>query len=231
MNILILNGSPNLDKGTTGTIINTLEKGLNKTNPKITKKYAYKLKVNPCQGCFSCWSKTPGQCIHKDDVEELLPLVADSDILILATPVYVDGMTGQLKTLLDRFIPLIKGRVELREDHMRHIVRDEEKKKKIVLVSSSGFAEMDNFSPLVSHVKALSRNLGWDYVGDVLVPSAWFYRFDEQVLEKALELIESAGEDLVESGLIPCGVSDKIGSLVSREKVVEALNSVYARYE
>jgi hypothetical protein len=90
---------------------------------------------------------------------------------------------------------------------------------------------MDNFSPLVSHVKALSRNLGWDYVGEILVPSAWYYQYDDGIFGRSLELIESAGEDLVESGLIPCGVSDKIGSLVSREKVVEALNSVYARYE
>ena len=231
MNILVINGSPNLDKGTTGFITKTLEKGLNKTNPTITTKYAYKLDVNPCQGCFSCWSKTSGQCIHKDDVENLLPLVADSDILILATPVYVDGMTGPLKTLLDRFIPLIKGRVELRDDHMRHLVRDDVKIGKIVLVSSSGFAEMDNFGPLVTHVKALSRNLGWDYVGEVLVPSAWYYRYDEQVLGPALELIESAGEVLGAEGMIPCDVSDNIGSLVSREKVVEALNSVYTKYE
>ena len=231
MNILILNGSPNLDKGTTGTITKTLEKGLNKTNPTITTKYAYKLNVNPCQGCLSCWSKTPGQCIHKDDVENLLPLVADSDILILATPVYVDGMTGPLKTLLDRFIPLIKGRVELRDDHMRHLVRDNVKRGKIVLVSSSGFAEMDNFGPLVSHVKALSKNLGRDYVGEVLVPSAWYYKYDEDILGKALALIESAGEELVVNGKISNDISDKIGSLVSREKVVEALNSVYAKYE
>jgi len=231
MNVLILNGSPNLDKGTTGTITKALEKGLHKTNPTITTKYVYKLNVNPCQGCFSCWSKTPGQCIHKDDVEELLPLVADSDILILATPVYVDGMTGPLKTLLDRFIPLIKGRVELRDNHMRHVVREEVKRGKIVLVSSSGFAEMDNFSPLVTHVKALSRNLGRDYVGGVLVPSAWYYMYDEQVLGVALEIVKSAGEELGAVGLIPCDVSDKLGSLVSKEKVVEALNSVYSRYE
>jgi len=231
MNVLVLNGSPNLDKGTTGTITKTLEKGLDKTNPTITTKYVYKLKVNPCQGCFSCWSKTPGQCIHKDDVENLLPLVADSDILILATPVYVDGMTGPLKTLLDRLIPLLKGRVELRDDHMRHIVRENVKRGKIVLVSSSGFTEMDNFGPLVSHVKALSKNLGWDYVGEVLVPSAWYYRYDEAVLGRAFELIESAGEELGRVGMISSDVSDEIGSLVSREKVVEALNSVYAKYE
>lgn len=114
---------------------------------------------------------------------------------------------------------------------MRHIVREEVKRGKIVLVSSSGFAEMDNFDPLVSHVKALSRNLGRDYAGEVLVPSAWYYQYDEQVLEEAFWFIESAGEELVVNGKIPCDISVKIGALVSREKVVKALNSVYVKYE
>ena len=231
MNILILNGSPNLEKGKTGTIIKTLEKGLNKANPRITTKYVYKLKVNPCQGCFSCWTNTPGNCIHKDDVEEILKLVADSDLMILATPVYVDGMTGPMKVLLDRFIPLLKGRVELREDHMRHIVREHVKRGKIALVSSSGFAEMDNFDPLVTHVKALSKNLGLDYVGEVLVPSAWYLRYDEEIQVKASSIIESAGRNLVEIGMIPSDVSKKIGALVTRKNVVEALNIAYSKYE
>lgn len=231
MNVLILNGSPNHEKGNTGIIIKALEKGLNKSKPTITTKHVYNLKVNPCQGCFSCWKNTPGKCVHKDDVEEILALVAESDILILATPVYVDGMTGPLKTLLDRFIPLLKGRVELRDDHMRHLIRDHVKRGKMVLVSPSGFAELDNFDPLVAHVKALSKNLGFNYVGEILVPSSWHFRYDKKGLANALEVIESAGVSLADKGMIPSDVSTKIGALVSRENVVETLNSAYSKYE
>ena len=231
MNILILNGSPHLDKGATGSVLQTLIKGLNKVNPTITAKYVYKLDINPCQGCFSCWSHTPGKCVQKDDAEEILSLAAGSDIVILATPVYVDGMTGPLKTLLDRFIPLIKGRVELRDNHMRHIVRGEKKKCKTVLVSASGFAEMDNFTPLVDHVKALSRNLGWDYVGELLVPSAWYYQYDTDLLGRALGIVESAGEELALHGRISGDFSREIGSMVSRDKIMKALNSSFSRFE
>jgi hypothetical protein len=45
-----------------------------------------------------------------------------------------------MKTLLDRLLPLLKGRVELKEDHMRHVPREGVKKGKILLVSASGFA-------------------------------------------------------------------------------------------
>lgn len=231
MNVLILNGSPNQENGRTGTILKTLEKGLNKADPKITTRYVYKLKVNPCQGCFSCWTNTPGKCIHKDDVTETLTLGAESDLIILATPVYVDGMTGPMKTLLDRFIPLIKGRVELRDNHMRHIIREPEKQTKVILVSPSGFAEMDNFDPLVAHVKALSKNLGWEYAGEVLVPSAWYFRYDEKIQAKALELIESAGASLIDKRRIPSDLSMKIGALMPKKKIIKLLNLAYSKYE
>lgn len=231
MNILILNGSPNQEKGATGSIIEALEKGLLKKSQEITKKHIYKLNVNPCQGCFSCWTHTPGKCIHKDDMETILPLVAESDILILATPVYVDGMTGPMKTLLDRLITLLKGRVELRDNHMRHVPRENMKKGKLVLVSPSGFAEMDTFDPLVSHVKAIAKNIDRVYAGEILVPNFWYLQYSENALERALKKIACAGEELVEKGLIPSSVSEELGSLVSRDEIIKAMNTYYGKYE
>jgi hypothetical protein len=80
----------------------------------VERKDLYRLKINPCLGCFSCWSSTPGECVQDDDMRPLLAEVARSDLLVLATPVYVDGMTGPTKTFLDRLIPLLRGRFEVR---------------------------------------------------------------------------------------------------------------------
>ena len=41
-------------------------------------------------------------------MESLLPLVAQSDILMLVTPVYLDGRTGPMKTFIDRLITLLE---------------------------------------------------------------------------------------------------------------------------
>ncbi|MEI8354280.1 MAG: hypothetical protein WCG22_07230, partial [Lentisphaerota bacterium] len=29
-------------------------------------------KIAPCLGCYHCWVVTPGQCVHHDDMQELL---------------------------------------------------------------------------------------------------------------------------------------------------------------
>jgi multimeric flavodoxin WrbA len=223
--VLIINGSPHLDKGATGTVISALEQGMDKSGPIITKKNVYGLSIEPCSGCFSCWMKKPGKCIHKDDMVSILPLVADSDLLILATPIYVDGMTGPLKTFLDRLIPLVKGSVELREEHMRHVPRNR-KSGKIALLSVSGFPELDNFDPLVAHVKAVAKNLNREYVGEVLVPSAWYLQHVKQGYDKVYSLIMSAGECLMEKGVIP-EISEEITSWISRDQIVATMNHYY----
>jgi len=37
-------------------------------------------------------------------MQMLLPKITEADALVLATPVYVDGVTGPMKNLLDRII-------------------------------------------------------------------------------------------------------------------------------
>jgi multimeric flavodoxin WrbA len=164
-------------------------------------------------------------------MEHMLPIVAESDVLILATPLYVDGMTGPLKTFLDRLIPLGKGGVELRNDHMRHLPRENKKKQILALVSPSGFAELDNFDPLITHVKAIARNFDASYAGEVLAPSFWFYKYNKESYEKVLETIVYAGEELVKNKKIPSHVSRTLKEYAPRDKIIEAMNWYYGKYE
>ena len=85
-------------------------------------------------------------------------------------------------------------------------MREGIKARKLVLVSASGFTEMDNFDPLVAHIKAACRNMGREFAGAILRPYGWFFN---QLLRKGypvdsiLQAIKSAGVNLVEKGSIP----------------------------
>jgi multimeric flavodoxin WrbA len=231
MRTLLVNGSPHAVKGVHITIIDAFEKGLQNAGSETTRFDTIRQNINPCNGCFTCWTNTPGKCVQKDDMEFLLAIVRKSDLLVLATPVYVDGMTGSMKVFMDRLIPLLKGSVELREDHMRHIRREDVSLSKIVLLSASGFAELNNFDPLISHVKAVSKNIGCEYAGEILLPSGWFLLYDTDNLTKVTTMIENAAMELVNNGKIPDHISSDIHALVNRSEVMNLMNRHYGRFE
>ena len=64
--------------------------------------------INPCIGCFNCWFKTPGQCIHRGDKgSEILRAVLNSDTIVLFTPIVFGGYSSELKKIVDRFLPMV----------------------------------------------------------------------------------------------------------------------------
>ncbi len=65
------------------------------------------MKVAHCIGCFGCWVKTPGVCVHSDQGREIIQAMIQSDTVILFTPVTFGGYSSSLKVIVDRFIPLI----------------------------------------------------------------------------------------------------------------------------
>ncbi len=159
MKVLAINSSPNMEKGCTALILNPFLEGLKEAGADVELLYARKLKINFCMGCFNCWFKTPGKCPQKDDMPEVLEKIRQSDILVLATPLYADGMNACLKNIIDRSIPLIEPFIIERHSRSRHPLRPGVRRGKVVLVSSCGFYEIDNFEPLQSHMRELAVNM------------------------------------------------------------------------
>ncbi|MEI6126875.1 MAG: flavodoxin family protein [Pseudomonadota bacterium] len=60
-----------------------------------------KLRVNPCNSCQTNCHKT-GECIQKDDYDQIKSAYLESDGIVLATPNFTFSVTPQLKALLDR---------------------------------------------------------------------------------------------------------------------------------
>ncbi|MFX0114961.1 MAG: flavodoxin family protein [Candidatus Hodarchaeota archaeon] len=235
MQVLAFNSSPNLEKGGTGKILTPFLEGMKEAGAKVELVYVHKLTIKPCRGCYHCWTKSPGKCIQKDDMAEILPKMAAADIIVLGTPVYVDGMTGTMKILMDRSIPLMKGIWEVRDSHCRHPSRDHVKKGKIVLVSVCGFTENDNFDPLLVHIKALSRNMNREFVGAVVRPYAWGLSMLEQrgiKIDDIIHAAKEAGVQAVKDGKISAKTLATVSrEIVPREEIINHLNPYYEQFE
>ncbi|MDP3065704.1 MAG: flavodoxin family protein [Methanobacteriaceae archaeon] len=56
--------------------------------------------IGPCRNCDYCLKKK--ECILKDDMYEVYPLIQEAEGIILATPIYNGGLSAQLKAVMDR---------------------------------------------------------------------------------------------------------------------------------
>jgi len=203
MKVIAINASPKMDKGNTAAILTPFLDGIKEAGAEVEVFYTKKMKISPCQGDLACWLKTPGKCSQKDDMAMLLPKLADAEIWVFATPVYVDGMSGPLKNLVDRIIPLMSPFFEFRDGHCRHPLREGTISGKIVLVSSCAFWEIDNFDPLLNHIKAISRNANREFAGALLRPHsrAFISMADKgEPVNDIFEAAREAGHQLVLDG-------------------------------
>ncbi len=164
------------------------------------------LTIRPCQGEYSCWFRTPGRCFQDDDMQTLLPELLTANVLVLATPLYVDGMTGPPQDGGRPHDPA--GRAQdrvaggpLPPPRAGRPSRD----RKMALVSNCGFWELDNFDALVSHVKAIAKNLDATFAGALLRPHgpALKAMLDQHMpVADVLDAARDAGRQLVETGSI-----------------------------
>jgi multimeric flavodoxin WrbA len=216
MKVLAINSSPKMDKGNTALILNPFLEGMREAGAEVELFYTRKLNIEPCTGEFYCWIKTPGECYQKDDMLMLLPKLREADFRVYATPVYVWGVTGTMKNLMDRMLPRVQPFIELYNGHCRHPLREGTKPSKIVLVSSCGFWEIDNSDPLLVQMKTYCKVTGCEFVGALLRSHAGALMPMIEMgapIDDIFEAAKEAGRQLVKDG----EMSAETLNIVSRE--------------
>jgi multimeric flavodoxin WrbA len=107
LKVLAINGSPR-KKGNTQILIDEAVKELEKNKIEVERIMVTDYDILPCTGCDAC-SKKRWACPISDDAIEVLKKMADSDGILIGSPVYCGGVTAQLKALLDRTVIPYQG--------------------------------------------------------------------------------------------------------------------------
>lgn len=166
-------------------------------------------------------------------MQALYPKLREADIWVFGTPVYFDGITGTMKNLMDRMVPLILPFVELRDGHCAHARREGTKAGKVVLVSNCGFWETDNFDPLLTHMKAFCRTIGRTFGGALLRPAGEAFRGLMETgkpVTDILEAAEEAGRQLIQEQEMSARTLEVIRrELMPLEQFVASSNKVCRR--
>lgn len=106
MKILAINGSHRGRQGCTQLLLDKMAEGAVALGAEFETVVLAEKKINTCIACGVCGKvKTMGHCIYEleDDVKSIFDLMRAAEIVIYGSPVYVFGVTGRLKTFMDRF--------------------------------------------------------------------------------------------------------------------------------
>ena len=122
MNIIVLNGSPR-PAGNTKAMIEAYQAGAESAGHSVHVFDICKMNVHGCLACEYCHTKEDRVCVQKDDMQEIYPVLDEADMIVLASPVYYHGFSGQLQCAINRIYAL---------DHPKNL------KKAALLVSSGG---------------------------------------------------------------------------------------------
>ena len=121
VNITVLNCIPNEFYSTVEKNIKLLtEKDLNNKYDVFTVR---DLDIKYCCGCWSCWVKTPGKCIQKDDMPRILRSMINSDLTIFISPIVMGFVSSLQKKISDKMIPLVHPYIKICENECHHQAR------------------------------------------------------------------------------------------------------------
>ena len=128
MRILVLNGSPR-PKGNTKGMVEAFREGAVTAGHQVDMVDVCRLKIGGCRACEYCHTRGHGSCIQKDDMQEVYALLKEAEMLVIASPIYYHGISGQLKCVIDRFYA---AAYPVKPPHL----------KQVAMILSSGDANM-----------------------------------------------------------------------------------------
>ncbi len=216
--VLVIQGSPR-GKGVSNTDILAGEflMGCEDAGAETETVYLKDKNIRHCTGCFSCWTRTPGSCVHDDDAADVMRMADAADLVVYAFPLYHFGINALMKKYIERTLPMLEPfLVPSGDGSTCHPIRETRKKKRYaVFISVCGFPELSHFEPLSAQIRALGSSGeagGMGVVAEIYRPASEtlgipFYKKERR---RVLGLAREAGRQVVTAGKIDSPVVDAI---------------------
>ena len=151
-NIVVLDGGPrNAKYSKTTFMVDNFIEGAKRAGANVETFKLKNYEINHCTGCYTCWTKTPGECVFKDDMTMLRKKYREADLVVFASPLYIFNVTGIMKDFMDRLLPVLKPYMLLdKKGYIKHPDRfPENGEQGFVVFSAAGFPDIEhNFDGL-----------------------------------------------------------------------------------
>ena len=206
-----------------------IQGGAKVRNIQLTRK-----QIKACNRCGVCFYKTPGKCAVADDMAELIRRFMASDIVVFATPVYIDNVTSIMKTFIDRLMPVLDPHYE--KDSLGEYRRRKRFKKypRFVVISSCAMPEQSHFEVLRLFFRRMARTMHTEVVGEIYRGAAGLLLLSREelqfrdVVDEYKKLLRTAGEELARTGRIGPETTERLEQpLIDHDQYVEYANNIW----
>jgi len=225
MKIVAVNGSHKGKTGNTNIMVSNFLKGAEQAGAETVNIFLADKNIGYCTACKACWFNTPGTCVVKDDMNEVLCLLQDADVWIWATPLYFDNISSMLKVFIDRLMVIGSPYWDKDKDgEYRHLTTIAV--PKLIMMSNCGYPETSHFQVISHCINRHARNLGTEVICEIYTSEGAL--LSTQVAELLpmvsdyLQALETAGKEIVTT----MQVSEKTKKLLEQKFISD---EVYAQ--
>jgi len=159
MEVMGIMGSPRI-KGNTDLLLDEALKGVQSQGAEVDKIIVDKLKIAPCREYYGCLKD--GNCVIRDDMDDIYSKLLAADTIIVASPIFFYGLTGQLKALIDRCQALWARKYILKRDFS-----DSTREGVFIAVGATRGEQL--FDGAILTVKYFFQAIGVRYVDELLI--------------------------------------------------------------
>ena len=113
--------------------------------------------IRPCVGCFSCWNKTPGQCVVRDGYDDIGVRIHRAGEVVVISRYTYGGFSGFVKNVFDRCIGYALPQFEVVDGETHHKRRYDEDKPYTFVFYGHGLGR-EQMESARGYVKAVCAN-------------------------------------------------------------------------
>jgi len=152
-------GSPRIE-GNTDLLLDEVLRGAQSQGAEVEKIIVDKLNIAPCREYHGCLKE--GNCVIRDDMDDIYPKLLNADCVIVASPIFFYGLTSQVKALIDRCQALWVRKYILKQN-----LSDSGRKGAFIAVGATRGKKL--FDGAISTVKYFFQAIGVTYVDELLI--------------------------------------------------------------
>ena len=204
MKITAFNGSHYKGKSNTEVMVDEFLEGASQAGAKTESILLIEYNIRHCTQCMDCFSQ--GHCSVPDDMPRLIQKFVNSDIVVLATPLYMDMVSSVLKAFIDRLLPLLDPHFEKDENgEYRHYKRNV-KYPEFVVISNGHMPERSQFQAVRLYMSRLARTMHTRVIGEIYRSTGGLLTTEEEAFRPAVnkykQYLQQAGRDIALRGRI-----------------------------